>query len=322
MIEEDHSVPNAVAAVLLACALVLFLWGEQKQSESVEVKLARLGFAAGKHLWQDSVNTGLYYCNVCKGLMVSSMKECQKCGLLVHSLCRFKSKPHCKYVSAHAPAAEHLHQWLQGNLAINTICSVCHHLCAGLVSLDCYRCMWCQRAVHSECKKVLPLYCDFGRLRAWILEPSRIQAEHKLSVKGKKSKKATSENSESEEEFGRITIEPDVGKWPILVVINKKSGGQLGSAFLKQYYCYLNPIQVVNFPSESLEIVGLLVRLPRLRVIVGGGDGTICGVASYIKGLADKLGIEPPPIAPLPLGTGNDLSRALGWGHDYEQHSV
>lgn len=52
----------------------------------------------------------------------------------------------------------------------------------------------------------------------------------------------------------------------------------------------------------------------RLRVLVAGGDGTIAWVMGVIK----TLGLVPePPIAIMPLGTGNDLSRSFNWGEAF-----
>ena len=51
-----------------------------------------------------------------------------------------------------------------------------------------------------------------------------------------------------------------------------------------------------------------------LRIVVAGGDGTI----TWVLGSIMELGLTPaPPVAALPLGTGNDLSLNFGWGTQF-----
>ncbi|GJT78368.1 cytosolic enolase 3 [Tanacetum coccineum] len=48
----------------------------------------------------------------------------------------------------------------------------------------------------------------------------------------------------------------------------------------------------------------------KLRIIVAGGDGNV----GWILGVISDLNLaEPPPVATVPLGTGNNLSFAFGW---------
>ncbi|KAI9075304.1 hypothetical protein K1719_042709 [Acacia pycnantha] len=115
---------------------------------------------------------------------------------------------------------------------------------------------------------------------------------------------------------------------PVLVFINSKSGGQLGGDLLKTYRTLLNEKQVFDLGEEAPDKVlsrvyanlenhksqndQLAARtMEKLRLIVAGGDGT----AGWLLGVVCDLKLShPPPIATVPLGTGNNLPFAFGWG--------
>lgn len=126
---------------------------------------------------------------------------------------------------------------------------------------------------------------------------------------------------------------------PVIVFINSKSGGQLGRELLITYCSVLNKKQVFdldeNAPDKVLHrLYGTLEKLKRngdnlasdilekLRIIVAGGDGT----ASWILGVICDLKLPyMPPVATVPLGTGNNLSFSFGWGKKNpgtDRHSV
>ncbi|KAK6110830.1 Diacylglycerol kinase catalytic domain family protein [Brugia pahangi] len=77
--------------------------------------------------------------------------------------------------------------------------------------------------------------------------------------------------------------------------------------FCKLFY----PVQVINIQQIG---VGTALRWTNMfpeidcRIIIADGDGTVSLSLDAINELQRKL-----PVAVLPLGTGNDLSRTLGW---------
>jgi len=115
---------------------------------------------------------------------------------------------------------------------------------------------------------------------------------------------------------------------PVVVFINSRSGGQLGSSLIKTYRELLNEAQVFDLSEESpdkvlhrlycnfekLKCNGDLLAIQvqkSLRLIVAGGDGT----ASWLLGVVSDLKLShPPPVATVPLGTGNNLPFSFGWG--------
>lgn len=102
---------------------------------------------------------------------------------------------------------------------------------------------------------------------------------------------------------------------PVLVFLNPKSGGNQGAKLMQKFQWLLNPRQVFDLtqggPQPAIE---MFKKTPNLKLLACGGDGTV----GWLLSVLDKVKVEPPPsVSVLPLGTGNDLSRSLGWGGGY-----
>ncbi|MEQ2187962.1 hypothetical protein GOODEAATRI_010120, partial [Goodea atripinnis] len=96
---------------------------------------------------------------------------------------------------------------------------------------------------------------------------------------------------------------------PLLVFVNPKSGGLKGRELLYSFRKLLNPHQVFDITNGG--------PLAGFRVLVCGGDGTVGWVLGVLETVRHKLVCREPPIAIVPLGTGNDLARILRWGAGY-----
>lgn len=105
---------------------------------------------------------------------------------------------------------------------------------------------------------------------------------------------------------------------PLLVFVNAKSGGQQGAELITSFRHLLNPHQVFNLQNGG-PIPGLYVfrNIESYRIIACGGDGTIGWVLSCLDNVSQDAKCQSPPMAIVPLGTGNDLARVLRWGAGY-----
>lgn len=116
---------------------------------------------------------------------------------------------------------------------------------------------------------------------------------------------------------------PDSTRYtPLLVFVNSRSGPQQGHLLITQLRRLLNPIQVWDLADGGPKpVLESFLVLSRLRLLVCGGDGTV----SWIINTLEEMKInrrQYPPIAILPLGTGNDLARIHGWGGGYNNESL
>ncbi|XP_055381713.1 diacylglycerol kinase epsilon [Condylostylus longicornis] len=248
------------------------------------------------------------YCSVCEMLLPPSTGLfCDSCGVCSHPSCTKKADSNFKCKEKYLKNEKSIiHLWVKGNLPLHSECFECHEdiessIINGLVG---YRCCWCQRTFHNNCYKKFDINseCDFGEFKDMIYPPNCILAARtrgaiKLHLTGIKP--------------------PNIENWkPLIVIANTKSGSNTASDVVALLRGILHPLQVMELgrrgPADALQWAA--VTGPRAcRILIAGGDGTIGWVLNTIF----SLEIKPiPEVAIIPLGTGNDLSRVLGWGSE------
>ncbi|XP_006884164.1 PREDICTED: diacylglycerol kinase gamma isoform X3 [Elephantulus edwardii] len=230
------------------------------------------------------------------------------------------------------------HAWTMKHFKKLTYCNFCHIMLMG-VRKQGLCCIYCKYTVHERCvsknipgcvktysktkrggefhrKCELSTLCDGGELRDHILLPTSICPVTRDRQGG------TSDGSESAK--GDIVMQykiiPTPGTHPLLVLVNPKSGGRQGERILRKFHYLLNPKQVFNLDSGGpTPGLNFFCDTPDFRVLACGGDGTV----GWILDCIDKANFSKhPPVAVLPLGTGNDLARCLRWGGGYEGGSL
>ncbi len=98
----------------------------------------------------------------------------------------------------------------------------------------------------------------------------------------------------------------------LVFVVNPRSGGRAGAWLLARLHERLPSERVLNIDEIALNDLAraLVDRGDTVGVIACGGDGT---AAAVIEACWQVSPLQPVPVGTIPLGTGNDLARSLGW---------
>jgi len=98
----------------------------------------------------------------------------------------------------------------------------------------------------------------------------------------------------------------------LLFVVNPRSGGRAGTWLLARLRERLAEERVMSIDEIALSDLARAIvdRGDSVAVIACGGDGT---AAAVIEACWQVAPLRPVPVGTIPLGTGNDLARHLGW---------
>ncbi|CAF3757681.1 unnamed protein product [Rotaria sordida] len=109
---------------------------------------------------------------------------------------------------------------------------------------------------------------------------------------------------------------------PLIVFINELSGGQKGKIIYHKLLRLLNPRQVFLLENDTtvMQALDIYSSLRNTRILLCGGDGTVGWILSTLANRFSSL--DNPPVGICPMGTGNDLSRVLGWGWSYNMKQL
>uniref|UniRef100_A0A8C4TGG0 diacylglycerol kinase (ATP) n=1 Tax=Erpetoichthys calabaricus TaxID=27687 RepID=A0A8C4TGG0_ERPCA len=259
---------------------------------------------SGMHNWYACSHARPTFCNVCRDSLsgvTSHGLSCEVCKFKAHKRCAVRATNNCKWTTLASIGKDIIededgiampHQWLEGNLPVSAKCSVCDKTCGSVLRLQDWRCLWCKAMVHTACRELYPRKCPLGQCKVSIIPPTAL-------------------NSIDSDGFWKATCPPSCAS-PLLVFVNSKSGDNQGVKFLRRFKQLLNPAQVFDLVNGGPHLgLRLFHKFDNFRILVCGGDGSVGWVLSEI----DKLNLHKQcQLGVLPLGTGNDLARVLGWG--------
>ncbi|NWR62467.1 DGKD kinase, partial [Bucorvus abyssinicus] len=259
---------------------------------------------SGMHNWYACSHARPTFCNVCREALpgvTSHGLSCEVCKFKAHKRCAVRATNNCKWTTLASIGTEIIededgvampHQWLEGNLPVSARCTVCDRTCGSVRRLQDWRCLWCKAIVHSACKELFGKRCPLGQYKVSIIPPTAL-------------------NSIDSDGFWKATC-PSTCSSPLLAFVNSKSGDNQGVKFLRKFKQFLNPAQVFDLMNGGPHLgLRLFQKFSTFRILVCGGDGSVGWVLSEI----DALGLHKQcQLGVLPLGTGNDLARVLGWG--------
>uniref|UniRef100_A0A673X9U0 Diacylglycerol kinase n=1 Tax=Salmo trutta TaxID=8032 RepID=A0A673X9U0_SALTR len=276
----------------------------------------------GQHLWRMKNYNKPVYCNVCQSMLLGLRKQglcCTCCKYTVHGRCANRNPAPCTrtYVKSKKDTGVPTHDWVSGNCDSGK-CDKCQKKIKSYHGLTGKHCVWCHSMRHDDCASQEPSDCNCGTLRDHILPPWAIYPVMKKpnSMKNGSSSSADDSDHNTTPDGKVLQIDPVPDTHPLLVFVNPKSGGKQGERVLRKFQYLLNPRQVYNL-SNGGPGPGLCFfrNLKDYRILVCGGDGTV----GWILDAIEKANLQVrPPVAVLPLGTGNDLARCLRWGGGYD----
>uniref|UniRef100_A0A3P9QD00 diacylglycerol kinase (ATP) n=1 Tax=Poecilia reticulata TaxID=8081 RepID=A0A3P9QD00_POERE len=254
---------------------------------------------SGMHNWYACSHARPTYCNVCREAL--SGVTSHVCKFKAHKRCAVRATNNCKWTTLASIGKDIIededgvsmpHQWLEGNLPVSAKCSVCDKTCGSVLRLQDWRCLWCKAMVHSGCKEQLSSKCPLGQCKVSVIPPTAL-------------------NSIDSDGFWKASCPPSCTS-PLLVFVNSKSGDNQGVKFLRRFKQLLNPAQVFDLMNGGPHLgLRLFQKFDTFRILVCGGDGSVGWVLSEIDALTLHKQCQ---MGVLPLGTGNDLARVLGWG--------
>nr|XP_016780741.1 diacylglycerol kinase eta isoform X9 [Pan troglodytes] len=275
--------------------------------EPYEVAQFNVEHFSGMHNWYACSHARPTFCNVCRESLsgvTSHGLSCEVCKFKAHKRCAVRATNNCKWTTLASIGKDIIededgvampHQWLEGNLPVSAKCAVCDKTCGSVLRLQDWKCLWCKTMVHTACKDLYHPICPLGQCKVSIIPPIAL-------------------NSTDSDGFCRATFSFCVS--PLLVFVNSKSGDNQGVKFLRRFKQLLNPAQVFDLMNGGPHLgLRLFQKFDNFRILVCGGDGSVGWVLSEI----DKLNLNKQcQLGVLPLGTGNDLARVLGWGGSYD----